>query len=311
MYDIDELFAFKKTRYFDGYVLIYYKQKDNEKVTALEIPSEYRGEPVSAIADDAFRSSNYIVTVFIPDSVIRIGKWAFSSCENLKYIRLPNRIKMISDCTFDNCLELENIDIPRSVRSIGHSAFGYCEKLKKVKLPKDLVNIDGRVFSDCRSLESIVIPPKVKRLGWQSFCSCTALKNVELADPEIVIPLFEIFIGCEKLPAELFIESVPPINTSDNARRFIGRYDALELMIERGWHKKGWLEGVVVLPRIVYDNRADMLPLAEKAGWLEDRDYVRRLSEFASSNKNAECAMWLLNYIDRRFGFDIDNEYEL
>lgn len=310
MYDIDELFAFKKTRYFDGYVLIYYKQKDNEKITALEIPSEYRGEPVCAIADNAFRSSDYIVTVFIPDSVIRIGQWAFDSCENLKYVRLPNTIKMISDCMLSWCSELENIDIPPSVRSIGHSAFWCCEKLKKVKLPKGLEKIDGNVFCNCESLESIVIPPKVKRLGWQSFASCRALKNVELTNPETVIS-YETFIGCEKLPAEIFIESVPPINTFENARRFIDRYDVLELMIERNWHLKGQLDGSAVLSYIVYENRADMLPSAEKAGWLEDRDYVRRLSEFASNNKNAECAMWLLNYIDRRFGFDMEDEYEL
>lgn len=310
MHDIDELFAFKKTRYFDGYVLIYYKQKDNEDITALEIPSEYCGEPVCAIADNAFRSSDYIVTVFIPDSVIRIGEWAFNFCENLKYIRLPNKIKSIHDCTFDECSEMEYIDIPGSVRLIGSCAFWHCEKLKKVKLPKDLLNIGGSAFSDCKSLESIVIPPKVKRLGWHSFASCTALKNVELMNPETVIT-YETFIGCEKLPAELFIESVPPINTHENARRFIDRYDVLELMIERNWHQTGWLDGYVALPRIVCDNRADMLPLAEKAGWLENRDYVRKLSEFASTEKNTECAIWLLNYINRRFGFDMENEYEL
>lgn len=306
MYDIDELFAFKKTRYFDGYVLIYYKQKDNEKITALEIPSEYCGEPVCAIADNAFRSSDYIVTVFIPDSVVRIGKYAFAWCDVLKYVRLPNKLKEIRDCTFSGCPELEYIDIPKSVQSIKWSAFDHCEKLKKVRLPKDLVNIEGDAFSDCKSLESIVIPPKIKRLGWHSLAWCTDLKNVELENPKTVIP-FETFIGCEKLPAETFIESVPPIKTFEDASRFIRRRDVLELLIEKDWR----INGNAVLSYIVYENRADMLPPAEKAGWLEDRDYVRRLSEFASEYKNTECAMWLLDYIDRRFGFDWVNEYEL
>lgn len=310
MYDIDELFAFKKTKYFEGYVLIYYKQKDNEDIVSLEIPSEYGGEPVFAVADHAFKCSDHLAAVFVPDSVVYIGKWAFFCCDSLKYIRLPRRLTKIRDSAFDGCAELEYIDIPDSVRSIGFSAFGLCEKLKKADLPKDLKNLDSHSFFGCKSLESMVIPGKIKRLRWNTFTGCTALEKVEFLNPGTVIS-YETFNGCEKIPAGIFAESVPSINNYENAVRFLKRYDVLEYMIEKGWHLCGMLEGDAVLAYIIYNDRADMLPLAEKAGWLEDRELVTGAADAAAKNKSAECASWLLVYIHRKFGSAGLDDYEI
>lgn len=62
----------------------------------------------------------------------KIGRYAFENCENLKAIRLPEKLKEIKEETFKGCSSLTGIIIPSSVTKIGKGAFSECEKLKKV-----------------------------------------------------------------------------------------------------------------------------------------------------------------------------------
>ena len=61
--------------------------------SVIEIPSEYEGQPVTAIGDNAFSWSYQILKVKIPDSVRVIGEWAFIGCRSLKSIHLPSGLK--------------------------------------------------------------------------------------------------------------------------------------------------------------------------------------------------------------------------
>ncbi len=53
---------------------------DNKKI---DIPSEYRGLPVTGIGDGAFEMCTALVSVTIPDSVTSIGEGAFYECHKL------------------------------------------------------------------------------------------------------------------------------------------------------------------------------------------------------------------------------------
>ena len=55
-------------------------------VTALEIPAEIDGSPVTAVGDSAFLKQQKLQTVSLPDSVQSIGSQAFSGCINLQEI---------------------------------------------------------------------------------------------------------------------------------------------------------------------------------------------------------------------------------
>ncbi len=66
-------------------------------------------------------------------SVTSIGDGAFSYCDSLESINIPEGVTYIGDWAFDGCSSLESITIPMSVTSIGDGAFSYCDNLIEIK----------------------------------------------------------------------------------------------------------------------------------------------------------------------------------
>ena len=98
--------------------------------------------------------------VEIPESVERIGAYAFWKCRNLKEIRLPERIKELPPGVFGECVSLEKVALPGRIGQIG-----YMPKATQQIMP------DVGTFAGCHSLKSIVLPKSLSRLGAQIFNS--------------------------------------------------------------------------------------------------------------------------------------------
>lgn len=81
------------------------------------------------IEDFAFESNYYVSEIVCPDSITRIGNFAFYDCTNLKNVLLSKNVISIGDFAFNNCIGLEKIIIPNSVISIGDCAFDSCDDL--------------------------------------------------------------------------------------------------------------------------------------------------------------------------------------
>ena len=62
-------------------------------------------------------------------NVTSIGNWAFSNCDSLTSIIIPNSVTSIGNWAFSNCDSLTSIIIPNSVTSIGNYAFNNCSWL--------------------------------------------------------------------------------------------------------------------------------------------------------------------------------------
>ena len=62
----------------------------------------------------------------IPNSVKRIGDYAFYECSNLKSVVLPNGLQEIGIGAFNKCEKLETVIIPNTVKDIGFDAFADC-----------------------------------------------------------------------------------------------------------------------------------------------------------------------------------------
>ena len=94
-------------------------------------------------------------STIIPNSVTRIGNYAFYKCTGLTSITLPNSVTRIGNYAFYQCKSLTSVTIPDSVASIGEDAFRECSSLSSVCLGKSVTNIDNSAFKYCTRLSYI------------------------------------------------------------------------------------------------------------------------------------------------------------
>ena len=90
---------------------------------------------------------------------------AFSGCESLTSIGIPDSVTSIGDGAFDRCSSLSNIAIPESVRSIGKNAFYGCSSLTSIAIPSSVTNIGYSAFLGCESLSQDIEKEIRERFG--------------------------------------------------------------------------------------------------------------------------------------------------
>ena len=154
--------------------------------------------PVTSIGDMAFSGCESIVGVTIPESVENIGREAFSDCKSLVDIVIPNNVTEISGSTFKGCKSLEKIVIPDSITAINSNAFSGCESLTRIVIPNSVKEIGSNAFSGCESLASITIPDGLTKIPNFAFEDCKSL--TKLAIPESVTHIGRgAFYNCKSM----------------------------------------------------------------------------------------------------------------
>ena len=69
-------------------------------INKLTIPSSYNGKAVTEISEYAFKDEVSILSVTIPNTVVKICTGAFMYCTNLKTVRIPASVKEIERSAF-------------------------------------------------------------------------------------------------------------------------------------------------------------------------------------------------------------------
>ena len=196
-YTILEGFTFNNLTSNTGQ-LVSYTGTDTEVV----IPSSYStavidGETVfiegddytvTAIADGdgpstgAFSGTN-VTSVEIPNTVSKIGRYAFYGCSDLNFLTLPSQLNEIGDFAFvESGIVL--ITIPANVISIGDQAFTNCSSLESVSFEDELTleSIGIWAFAFCTNLQAINIPDSVTAIRTSTFEGCSSLSSVSFGD---------------------------------------------------------------------------------------------------------------------------------
>lgn len=151
-------------------------------INDITIPStvEYKGKlySVTSIGIGAFSGCDKLFNVTIPNSVTSIGRAAFYNCRELVGVNIPNNVTKIDVGTFSECEKLSNIIIPNGVTSIGIFAFSNCRNLTEVVMPSELTSIGYLAFSGCYRLKEVIIPWRVTKIDDEAFDNCDSLASI-------------------------------------------------------------------------------------------------------------------------------------
>ena len=85
---------------------------------------------------------NNKIVLRIPQGVKRIGDRAFKDSERVEEVIIPDTVTEIGEEAFKNC-SLRSIQIPDSVTKIGKDAFFLCTNLTHINIPKNLKDLEG------------------------------------------------------------------------------------------------------------------------------------------------------------------------
>ena len=134
-----------------------------------EVLSEVQGDytikdGTRVIADYAFSTCESLTDIKIPDSVINIGVGAFEST-SIKTATVGNGVTDIHSATFSWCGNLTDVILGTGVTSIGKGAFSNCYSLTNISIPNSVKSIGALAFDTCKSLKCIVLPDSVTSFG--------------------------------------------------------------------------------------------------------------------------------------------------
>ena len=152
---------------------LYMLTKVNFTAERIEIPATYKGLPVTSIGDSVFEGHAELVTIVIPEGIVKIGKRAFADCTRLTGLALPDSVRTIDDRAFINCSSITELDL------VG------------------INNLGEYVFARCASLHTV----HVDIYGWLmgTFSGCSALKNVTIEQGNLIGIHEGTFTGCYEL----------------------------------------------------------------------------------------------------------------
>lgn len=120
--------------------------------------------------------------IFCPNTLVAIGKWAFSNA-CVREIKWSPNLKYIGDSAFCGCAFLnaeQELHMPQVLAYICASAFEGCKKVTSVVFPDSIVKVDSHAFRNCESLKWVYIPDTIKEIGSGVFDGCTSLKEIKI-----------------------------------------------------------------------------------------------------------------------------------
>lgn len=203
------------------------------------------GENVTTVGNGAFLYCDNIREVEFPDSLVRIGKYAFQRFNSGKWetVDLPANLKEIDDSAFgnsdflaitlpeglekmgngvfDGSKKLREVTIRNGVKEMGVSVFRGCISLTRVVLPSGITEIPNNTFDYCPNLKEVVIPDTVTRIGSWAFYQCEELEEIVIPDGVTQIG-FNAFGSCASLRNIVIPDSVASLADEYGAAVFAG-----------------------------------------------------------------------------------------
>lgn len=223
--DEDITFQYNETE--KGIILTGYKTgKDYQIPELLVIPRTFNGKPVIKIGESAFFNSNF-VEIKIPETVTKIGSFAFASSRRLKRIKdMPDTVEEIADSAFENCSKLEEFVFPKNLKSLGDTVFrgsgltkiqleninkiGFnCfsnSDIEEVKFSENVHVVFVGAFQGIKA-KTLIIKGNVRTINKAAFADCEQLETVSFEKGFADI-YTRAFANCKNLKEVNFNEDI-------------------------------------------------------------------------------------------------------
>ena len=134
----------------------------------ITVPSAFHGVPVTSISDEAFSNCDSLENVKIPDSVTSIGYAAFAGCPNLENITVDKGNAKYKSINGDIYTKDE--------KTLVQYAIGKTDK--NFTIPDNVTSIDVCALAGSSNLVNVTIPDSVTSIGYDAFNNCNSLKDV-------------------------------------------------------------------------------------------------------------------------------------
>ena len=151
-------------------------------VKSLELSKNIKEIPANCFA------FNTVPEIIIPDSVEKIGAYAFSNASKIKELDIPDSVTEIGEWAFFSCHDLERVTLSENLTVMEKALFYYCYSLTECEIPNSVVEIKSSVFGDCRSLTEMVIPESVQTIESGIFNGCENLESIYIYSMSQEIP---------------------------------------------------------------------------------------------------------------------------
>lgn len=137
--------------------------------STVSVPNLINEKIVKNIHSYCFSSKDKIQSITIPNSVISIGRAAFSGCNGLTKVNITDLAAWFK-ITFDN--EYAN------PLSYAHHLYLNNTELTEITIPNSITKINANVLAGASSITSIAIPSSVTSIGEYAFSNCSAMQRI-------------------------------------------------------------------------------------------------------------------------------------
>ena len=179
----------------------------------VSVPENLGGYPVTNIGQHAFSNCEDITSIVLPESVESIGDYAFSYCTSLTEISLPQNLTNTGYRAFSHCAALKSVNLPRNLNTVASYAFEYCTALEEIILPQAVESIGYNAFYHCEKLKNVTVPSSVETIGSSAFAFCSSLVSASLPD-DLTSLESSVFRECASLISVNIPEGITSIGSS-------------------------------------------------------------------------------------------------
>lgn len=228
-------------------------------------------------------------------------------------------------CMLTKNMAEEDFYIPAKYRGmpvteIEGSAFFLSDHLSEVTVPEGIRKIGIGAFS-FSSVRSVILPHSLKVLETEAFSNCNELEQVVFLGDKVLFGC-DVFKGCPKLAAENVMQGLA--RSYDITKPFIDnetcsdkkkknefdwdsalRDDVFDLALK--YDSFAQIGKGKVLKAIVERGLIHLLYKIEKAEWVITDKLMGELLDLSAQKGFVEITVWLLDYKNRKFGFNRAN----